>query len=52
MVVDNDVISAVDGNVQVGDALDGVADQVQVLAAVIVRSPKVRQIDKLESIQH
>ena len=42
MIIDDDVVSAVDGNVQVGDALDGVADQVQVLPTVIVRPPENR----------
>jgi hypothetical protein len=36
MVVENDVISAVNSHVQVGDALDGLADHVQVLPAMVV----------------
>ena len=39
MVVENDVISAVNSHVQVGDALDGLADHVQVLPAMVVGSP-------------
>ena len=51
-VINDDIVSLVDGDVQVGDALDGVHDQVQVAPAMILGSPKKQKMDLLVENTH
>ena len=50
-LVDDDVVAFVDGDVQIGDPLDGVADQIQVLATVIFRTSAKENISVSKKIK-
>ena len=47
-VIDDDIVSLVDGDVQVGDALDGVHNQVQVAPAMVLGSPRTQKYELIE----
>ena len=47
-VIDDDIVSLVDGDVQVGDALNGVHDQVQVAPAMVLGSPGTQKYQLVE----
>ena len=47
-VIDDDIVSLVDGDVQVGDALDGVHNQVQVAPAMVLGSPRTQKYQLVE----
>jgi hypothetical protein len=50
LVVDDDVVAFVNGHVQIGDALDGVANDVQVLPAMIFRPSEIIIVKNFISI--
>ena len=47
-VINDDVVSLVDGDVEVRDALDGVHNQVQVTPAMVLGSPRTRKYELVE----